>query len=355
MESLTVAICTYNRAKSGFLKQAICSVINQSYKNMKILVYDNGSTDNTFEVVKEFCDNRLKYIKKQNNERDAFNKIIDMCETDLLVIFHDDDIMLPKMIEIEISEMLKHPNAAMVGQIGMPVFIDEHSNIIRKPIFNRCRTEIFKKNELIENNIKYGRNIYYFPTVMFRVSELNRHCLRFDMKCGPLVDWLFWLQINHSSSQIIGIQRSLIKYRLHSGSDSNYCTRAGLWKDSQKYLENWLLSIGYKCSGQMIDYFIASSLFSFYRNWKEYPLHALIDDVKNLEYEYAWRCSDFSFLAYALISSSLNQRQNITLSDYLRQRKYITQELDTKLGYYYELKLILKYIYHCKIKPKDNI
>ena len=51
MTRVTVAICTYNRANTGYLEQAIQSVINQVYEDINIVVYDNGSTDNTFDIV----------------------------------------------------------------------------------------------------------------------------------------------------------------------------------------------------------------------------------------------------------------------------------------------------------------
>ena len=67
----SIIIPTYNRAK--FITNAINSVINQSYKNWELIIIDDGSTDNTAEVVRKIAknDTRIKYHYQKNAERSA--------------------------------------------------------------------------------------------------------------------------------------------------------------------------------------------------------------------------------------------------------------------------------------------
>lgn len=65
MPEVTIAIPTYNRA--SLLKEAIQSVLNQTYKDFELLICDNTSTDNTEGVVSTFSDPRIKYHKNKNN------------------------------------------------------------------------------------------------------------------------------------------------------------------------------------------------------------------------------------------------------------------------------------------------
>ena len=68
MESLvTIIMPVYNAEK--FLDLSISSVLNQTFKKFKLLIIDDGSTDKSFEIISKYekLDNRVKYIKKENN------------------------------------------------------------------------------------------------------------------------------------------------------------------------------------------------------------------------------------------------------------------------------------------------
>ncbi len=60
---VTIAIPTYNRA-DGYLKQALQSAVNQTYKNIEIVVSDNCSPDNTEAVVRSYTDPRIRYFQQ---------------------------------------------------------------------------------------------------------------------------------------------------------------------------------------------------------------------------------------------------------------------------------------------------
>lgn len=62
---ISVIIPTFNRA--DLIGKSISSVLNQTYKNFELIIVDDGSTDNTFSVVKGFEDQRIKYIKQENS------------------------------------------------------------------------------------------------------------------------------------------------------------------------------------------------------------------------------------------------------------------------------------------------
>lgn len=63
---VSIGIPTYNRANS-YLKQALRSAVNQTYKNLEIIVSDNCSSDDTESVVKEFRDPRIRYFRQNKN------------------------------------------------------------------------------------------------------------------------------------------------------------------------------------------------------------------------------------------------------------------------------------------------
>ena len=58
---ITIAVSTYNRA--ALIKKSIQSVLNQSYKDFELIIFDDCSSDNTKDVVSQIKDKRIKYIR----------------------------------------------------------------------------------------------------------------------------------------------------------------------------------------------------------------------------------------------------------------------------------------------------
>ena len=89
----SIILPTFNRAH--MIHEAIKSVLNQTYKNWELIVVDDGSTDNTKEVVEEFVkiDKRIKYIFQENKERSAArNNGIKNAKGDWICFLDSDDI-----------------------------------------------------------------------------------------------------------------------------------------------------------------------------------------------------------------------------------------------------------------------
>ena len=97
---VTIAIPTYNRADI-FLRDVISAALGQTWKNIEVLVGDNASPDNTTEVVSEFNDPRLTYIRHKTNigANGNFNALLDTARGKWFFLFHDDDMIDRDFIE----------------------------------------------------------------------------------------------------------------------------------------------------------------------------------------------------------------------------------------------------------------
>ena len=94
----TVIIPTYNRA--GVLGKAIESILAQTYTNWELIIVDDGSTDNTRDIVSMYDDNRIRYFYKKNEERSiARNYGVSKANGDYLSFLDDDDYYLPRFFE----------------------------------------------------------------------------------------------------------------------------------------------------------------------------------------------------------------------------------------------------------------
>src|SRR5688572_21324050 len=91
MPFFSIIIPTYNRADR--IAATIHSILAQTFRDFEILIVDDGSTDNTKQVVYGFTDNRIKYHRKKNEERGAArNAGISMSEGEYITFIDSDDI-----------------------------------------------------------------------------------------------------------------------------------------------------------------------------------------------------------------------------------------------------------------------
>jgi len=105
----SVIIPTYNRAKA--ILEATGSVLNQSFVDFELLVIDDGSTDNTKELVTEIAkkDERLIYIYQNNAERSAARNCgINLSKGKYICFLDSDDIYLPNHLQLFYKTIEKH-------------------------------------------------------------------------------------------------------------------------------------------------------------------------------------------------------------------------------------------------------
>src|SRR5690606_4499510 len=121
-----ICIC-FNHEK--FVKQAVHSVLNQTYKNIELIVVDNGSSDNSYKIIKEICrenpDVKFLNYPETLSLTKAFNKAFDHTKGTYLIDLSADDLLLKDCIEKQVRFFLQQPDN--VGIIfGNAYHIDEN-------------------------------------------------------------------------------------------------------------------------------------------------------------------------------------------------------------------------------------
>jgi glycosyltransferase involved in cell wall biosynthesis len=130
---VSVVIPAYNAA--SFIERTINSVLSQTYQNFEILVINDGSKDNTLEVIQKLSqkDPRIKVLDKKNSGvSDTRNLGIEMSKGDFIAFLDADDIWLPNKLEIQVSLMQKNQN--LFWSVGNCDTIDENDQILEKAI-----------------------------------------------------------------------------------------------------------------------------------------------------------------------------------------------------------------------------
>jgi len=214
---VSIIIPTYNRA--NYLEQAINSVLAQTFQDYELVVLDNASTDNTSEVVRKFRDERFQYIKNEINigPINNFNKGLKVARGDFVIIFHDDDIMAPELVEEEVKILNENEDVVLVA--SNVELIDEKGKTIQNKLLSIDQDIIFEKYEYIVKRLK-NDILLPCPSVMLRKNFLDVNNLIFESEKGPAADTYLWFKINLSDKLLYLVSRPLLKYRIHSGQDS---------------------------------------------------------------------------------------------------------------------------------------
>ena len=210
---VSVCIPVYNG--SDYIAESIKSVLGQTFKDFQLIVCDNCSTDNTEEVVRNFKDPRITYVRNSKNLGlvGNANRCVELANGEYVHILHHDDIMLPENLELKVRILDEHPE---VGLVHSNVFlIDKDGKHLDLTIFDA-------KRDYIEDGIKiFEKYIMDMPVgALFFIGAVlaRRDCY---LKLGgfnPLIpnvnDSEMWMRML-LFYDVACVGRPLVKYRLH--------------------------------------------------------------------------------------------------------------------------------------------
>jgi len=208
--TVSVVIPTYNRAH--LIGKAIQSVFNQSYQDFEIIIIDDGSTDNTEEIIKGYKDKRINYIKHERNQgiSAARNIGIKKARGEYIAFLDSDDEWLPEKLDKQIKVFQNEPPE--VGVVCSWSFkINEKGNYIGKVCLPKKEGYMYK-DLLSSNNLSV-------PTLLIRKECFEKVGL-FDNLLNGQEDWDMWIRIAKYYRFVL-IKAPLAKRRIHSKQISN--------------------------------------------------------------------------------------------------------------------------------------
>lgn len=132
---ISIITPTYNRA--DFIAEAVQSVLDQTYQNFEHLIVDDGSTDNTREVLSPFlADGRFKYFYQENQGQSvARNQALEHARGEFICFLDSDNVWLPIHLASQLAVFQETPDVDIV--YGDGITIDEHGNEIRRKNIKR--------------------------------------------------------------------------------------------------------------------------------------------------------------------------------------------------------------------------
>lgn len=221
MKKVSILIPTYNDEK--YICRTLDSILKQSYSNYEILICNDGSTDNSENIIKKYKkefdkDNKIKYFYQENADQlNAIITLLPYITGDYVYILHSDDLLYDNNT---LSKMVEYMdcNEDISSIIGNYATIDGDDNVTGMINVNDCRG---KTNDIIALQLLWlGRNLYVDMAFHRRDTFLNEVYNNYLVWNGP-----FWLNIDNDS--IVNFRKvdfPFFKYRL---GDNNYLNTIG--------------------------------------------------------------------------------------------------------------------------------
>jgi glycosyltransferase involved in cell wall biosynthesis len=146
MPKVSVVIPTYQSAK--YIQEAIDSILNQAYKDYEIIVVDDGSTDDTIQVLKKYG-TRIKVIRQENRgAANARNRGILASCGEYIAFLDSDDVWMPNKLELHINILENNPEIGIVFSDVICVFGDRKTKYFnfRNPHSGEVYIHLFIRN-----------------------------------------------------------------------------------------------------------------------------------------------------------------------------------------------------------------
>ena len=204
MPLVSIVIPTYNQAE--YIAETIQCLLNQEYRNIELIVVDDGSTDNTAEILSGFKSN-IKIIHQPNSgQSSAINNGWALCKGDLLGYLSSDDLLVPQAVSKIVDFILR--DSGIVCAYPNSNLIDEKSKV--------TKARICKKFDLVDTLIK--QECWIGPGALFRRGAYEKlGGWNTTLKLAP--DREFWIRVS-GVGKIEMLDECLAGYRLHSTSIS---------------------------------------------------------------------------------------------------------------------------------------
>lgn len=223
--AVTVAVITYN--SSRFIIETLESIKSQTYQNIKLIVTDDCSSDNTLAMVNAWIEKNAsrfvsaKVITSETNTGVTanFNRAFDACDTRWLKEIGGDDILLPNCIEDNVEYVSTHPDSIAVFSKAWSF----KTRMGRKvSSYKKHFYDFFGySDEEKYHHLFYVGNYLPVPTVFFNVDSLRELNIKHDERIPLFEDYPLWITFLRRGIRFDFFDKQTVWYRVHKGGLSS--------------------------------------------------------------------------------------------------------------------------------------
>jgi len=231
-----VSICIPVYNGEPYIFEALNSAVNQTYKNLEILIFDNCSTDRTAEIIKSFNDSRISYHLNDKNYGGLYNhnKCLESANGEFIKLLSADDLLKPEAIEKQVDILINNPDVSIC--ITATNVINAFDEVIMK-------RQLYKKSlkingrKIAKKSLMSGRNFYGEPSCVLFRKDKSRQVGYFDDIL--ITDLEYWVRLSRVGD-VYYINEFLSDWRLSSTNyTSNFLSIKDVYKNTKLFLVYW--------------------------------------------------------------------------------------------------------------------
>jgi len=246
---VSVVMPVYNGER--FLKEAIESILNQTYKNFEFIIVDDGSTDNSLKIIEEYQkrDKRIKLIKNKKNlgMAKSLNKSLRIAKGKYYVKMDSDDISDKERLNKELFFLENNKEYLIVGS-NLEVIDDENETIGYR---------YYPQNDEDIRNLIIIKNPFAHPSVMVRMNVLKK--IFYDEKLKASDDYDLWFKLlKYGKGK--NLSDFLLKYRVSKNQVKSKRLKIQL-KETIQVQRKYLFTKEYFSIFALINHFLLHILY----------------------------------------------------------------------------------------------
>lgn len=206
---VSVVMAVYNGEK--YLREAIGSILSQTFSDFEFIIIDDGSTDKTAEIIQSSKDPRIVYVSNDTNKGLSYslNRGLDLAKGEFVARMDADDMSLPERLERQVDFMKQHPDIAVCGSF-VKTFGENRKEFVHT---------YWTSSEDLRASLLWNTSLAH-PSVIMRISALNVHHLHYDENDLHFEDYALWVKMAKYAN-IANLPEVLLLYRMHTKSVSS--------------------------------------------------------------------------------------------------------------------------------------
>ena len=232
---VSILMPVYNTAP--YLKEAMDSILSQTFKDFELIVLNDCSPDNADEILDTYNDSRIVRYKGERNMglSNVLNAGMDMARGKYIARMDSDDISLTKRLEVQVKFMEEHPDIDLCS-CGMKMFGAKDDVWIRD-----SDPEKVKVTALFFSPILHASSIW-------KKESFDKYGLRFRQEMVPAEDYDMWCRALSKGLKLVNLPKVLYRYRIHPSQATTQTEKSRLKcrEIQQEYMKDVLPTLSNK-------------------------------------------------------------------------------------------------------------